>query len=29
MSYIVQRNHNFYVVDYKGHDPITGAERRR
>lgn len=29
MSYIVQRNHRFYVVDYGGHDPITGTERRR
>ncbi len=29
MSYIVQRNHRFYVVAYNGHDPITGRERRR
>lgn len=29
MSYIVQRNHRFYVVDYNGHDPISGRERRR
>ena len=29
MSYIVQRNHRFYVVDYTGHDPINGNERRR
>ncbi len=29
MSYIVQRNHCFYVVAYNGHDPITGRERRR
>jgi len=29
MSYIVQRNQSYYVVDYKGHDPITGAEWRR
>ena len=29
MSYIVQRNHRFYVVAYNGHDPITGHERRR
>ncbi len=29
MSYIVQRNQRFYVVDYNGHDPITGRERRR
>ena len=29
MSYIVQRNHRFYVVDYAGHDPINGSERRR
>ena len=29
MSYIVQRNHRFYVVAYDGHDPITGRERRR
>ena len=28
MSYIVQRNSNFYVVEYKGLDPITGSERR-
>jgi integrase len=29
MSYIVQRNHRFYVVTYNGRDPITGRERRR
>jgi len=29
MSYIVQRNHLFYVVAYNGRDPITGSERRR
>jgi len=29
MSYIVQRNHLFYVVAYNGRDPITGTERRR
>ena len=29
MSYIVQRNHRFYVVAYNGHDPITGRERRQ
>lgn len=29
MSYIVQRNHRYYVVDYGGHDPISGRERRR
>ena len=29
MSYIVQRNHRFYVVDYTGHDPITRSELRR
>jgi hypothetical protein len=29
MSYIVQRNQNYYVVAYNGRDPITGAERRR
>ncbi len=29
MSYIVQRKTSFYVVDYTGHDPITGKERRR
>jgi hypothetical protein len=29
MSYIVQRSHHFYVVDYTGLDPITGSERRR
>ncbi len=29
MSYIVQRKHRFYVVDYVGHDPISGSERRR
>jgi integrase len=29
MSYIVQRNHRFCVVDYGGHDPINGSERRR
>jgi len=28
MSYIVQRQQNFYVVDYRGRDPLTGAERR-
>jgi integrase len=29
MAYIVQRNRNFYVVEYQGRDPITGSERRR
>jgi hypothetical protein len=29
MSYIVQRNQNYYVIADIGHDPITGAERRR
>ena len=29
MSYIVQRNHRFYVVDYAGLDPVIGSERRR
>lgn len=29
MSYIVHRNHRFYVVAYTGHDPISGSERRR
>ncbi len=29
MPYIVQRNRNFYVVEYQGLDPITGKERRR
>jgi hypothetical protein len=29
MSYIVQRNHRFYFVEYNGHDPISGSERRR
>lgn len=28
MSYIVQRNLNFYVVDYNGRDPLTGTEGR-
>ena len=28
MSYIVQRKHNFYVVDYRGRDPLTGTQRR-
>ncbi len=29
MSYIVQRQQNFYFVAYNGLDPITRAERRR
>lgn len=29
MAYIVQRNNQFYVVDYDGVDPRTGKERRR
>ena len=29
MTYIVQRNHHFYVVAYDGVDPVTGRERRR
>jgi hypothetical protein len=29
MTYIVQRQDRFYVVDYDGLDPLTGKERRR
>jgi len=29
MTYIVQRQERFYVVDYDGLDPLTGKERRR
>jgi integrase len=29
MSYIVQRNHRFYVVAYDGIDPLSRRERRR
>lgn len=28
MTYIVQRQDRFYVVDYDGLDPLTGKERR-
>lgn len=29
MAYITQRNSTFYVIDYRGRDPITGSERRK
>jgi integrase len=29
MAYITQRSTTFYVVDYRGRDPITGSERRK
>jgi hypothetical protein len=29
MTYIVQRQHRFYVVAYDGLDPLTGRDRRR
>ncbi len=29
MAYITQRSNTFYVVDYRGRDPISGSERRK
>ncbi len=29
MAYITERNNTFYVVDYRGRDPISGSERRK